>query len=315
MTEAPTRSVGPHRTALTRIGLGGVELGPQEGERPDLERAVRVLATAADAGINWIDTAEDYYENRNEALIGEALTRCGTTFHVSTKVGPSRASSGFRPEQVRAACHASLRRLGREHLDAYLLHWPDESVPLDETWGAMCGLADEGLVDAIGLSNYDLVDIERCHAERTVDLVQDGLSLVDHLDARERFARCEELGIPVVVYEPLASGVLSGRTLAEVREIWKDWSEFGFYKRLLAPGRAERSEAVVEAMRPIALQHGVSVAQLALAWVLHQPGVAWALAGSRDGRHVQENAAAATLDVRALLGEFDAVIPLGPAFA
>lgn len=310
-----TNTVGSDPIELTRIGLGGVEMGPEEGERADVDRALRVLAAAADAGINWIDTAEDYYETRNETLIGEALARCEASFHVATKVGPNRGNSGFRPEQVRAACHASLQRLRRDHLDLYFLHRPDDVVPLEETWGAMSELVEQGLVRAIGLSNYDIADIERCHAQRAVDLVQDGLSLVDHLDAREQFSRCAELGVPVVVYEPLASGVLSGRTMEEVREIWKDWAEFGFYKRMLAPGRAERSEAVVDAIRPIAHRHGVSVAQLALAWVLHQPGVAWALAGSRDGRHVHENAAAAAIDLRASLGELEALIPLGPAFA
>jgi aryl-alcohol dehydrogenase-like predicted oxidoreductase len=291
-----------------------VEIGPEEGERFDVDRAVHVLAAAADAGINWIDTAEDYYETRNETLIGEALASCAASFHVSTKVGPNRGNSGFRPEQVRAACQASLQRLRRDQLDVYLLHWPDDVVPLEETWGAMSELVEQGLVRAIGLSNYDIVDIERCHAQRPVDMVQDGLSLVDHLVAREKFSRCAKLGIPVVVYEPLAGGVLSGRTMEEVREIWKDWSEFGFYQRMLAPGRAERSEAVVDAIRPIARRQGVSVAQLALAWVLHQPGVAWALAGSRDGRHVHENAAAAAIDLSASLGDLEAVIPLGPAF-
>jgi aryl-alcohol dehydrogenase-like predicted oxidoreductase len=310
-----TNAVGSDPIELTRIGLGGVEMGPEEGEPADVDRALRVLAAAADAGINWIDTAEDYYETRNETLIGEALARCEASFHVATKVGPNRGNSGFRPEQVRAACHASLQRLRRDHLDLYFLHRPDDVVPLEETWGAMRELVEQGLVRAIGLSNYDIADIERCHAQRAVDLVQDGLSLVDHLDARERFSRCAELGVPVVVYEPLASGVLSGRTMEEVREIWKDWAGFGFYTRMLAPGRAERSEAVVDAIRPIAHRHGVSVAQLALAWVLHQPGVAWALAGSRDGRHVHENAAAAAIDLRASLGELEALIPLGPAFA
>jgi aryl-alcohol dehydrogenase-like predicted oxidoreductase len=310
-----THALGRDHIELTRVGLGGVEIGPEQGESADVDRAVRVLAAAADAGINWIDTAEDYYETRNETLIGEALARCDASFHIATKVAPNRGNSGFRPEQVRAACHASLRRLRRDHIDLYFLHWPDDVVPLEETWGAMSELVEEGLVRAMGLSNYDVADIERCHAQRTVDLVQDGLSLVDHLDARERFSRCAELGVPVVVYEPLASGVLSGRTMEEVREIWKDWTEFGFYRRMLAPGRAERSEAVVDAIRPIARRHGISVAQLALAWVLHQPGVAWALAGSRDGRHVHENAAAAAVDLHASLDELDALIPLGPAFA
>jgi hypothetical protein len=216
-----THAVGRGHIELTRVGLGGVEIGPEEGESADLARAVRVLTAAADAGINWIDTAEDYYETRNETLIGEALARCDASFHVATKVGPNRGNSGFRPEQVRAACHASMRRLRRDHVDLYFLHWPDDVVPLEETWGAMSDLVEEGLVGAIGLSNFDIADIERCHAQRAVDLVQDGLSLVDHLDARERFSRCAELGVPVVAYEPLAGGVLSGRTMEEVREIWQ----------------------------------------------------------------------------------------------
>ena len=179
----------------------------------------------------------------------------------------------------------------------------------------MVELVDAGLVRAIGLSNYDLVDIERCHDQRPVDVVQEGLSLIDRLEARELIARCGELGIGAVVYEPLASGVLSGRPIDEVREIWTGWEESGFYKRLLTPGRAERSAAVVEAMRPIAERVDVSVAQLAIAWVLHQPGVTATLVGSRHGRHVHENAEASRLDLTDSLDELDKLIPLGPAFA
>ena len=179
----------------------------------------------------------------------------------------------------------------------------------------MAELVDTGLVRAIGLSNYELTDIERCHDQRPVDVVQEGLSLIDHLDARELIARCGELGIGVVVYEPLASGVLSGRPMDEVREIWTGWEDSGFYKRLLTPGRAERSTVVVEGMRPIAERLDVSVAQLAIAWVLHQPGVSATLAGSRHGRHVHENAEASRLELGDALDELERLIPLGPTFA
>lgn len=302
------------------IGLGGVEFGPEGEDKPDVAHVARVIETAADHGIDWVDTSENYYDTRNEAVIGAALATVNADVMVATKVAPGTAGSGggsgFRPEQVRAACEASLSRLGRGCIDIYFLHWPDDTgVPLDETWGAMADLVEKGLVRAIGVSNYDIADIALCHATRSVDVVQEGLSLVDHLDNRALTRRCGELGIGVTIYEPLASGVLGGKTMQEVRDVWSAWAEMAFYQRLLIPGRAERSWAVVDGLRSIGARVGATVAQLAIAWVLHQPGVDAAIAGSRSGRHMQENARAAELDLSDLLDEIDQLIPLGPSFA
>lgn len=305
---------------VSTVGLGGFELGPETAKEPDVDRAVLVIETALAEGINWLDTSENYLETRNESLIGTALGMIRSEFLVASKVAPRAAitggGSGFRPEQIHAACRASLRRLGREHIDIYFLHWPDDTgVPLEETWGAMAELVDTGLVRAIGLSNYALDDVERCHAQRQVDSVQTGLSLIDYIDDRGMIARCGELGIGVVIYEPLASGILSDKTLEQVLAIWDGpWLESSFFKRLLAPGKAERSFAVADGMRPIAARLGVTVAQLAIAWTLHQPGVVSAIAGSREGRHVRENAEASMLDLTSSLDELEALIPLGPAF-
>jgi aryl-alcohol dehydrogenase-like predicted oxidoreductase len=271
-------------------------------------------------GINWLDTSEKYHDTQNESLIGAGLRGVKGELLVATKVAPGRAGtgggSGFRPDEVRAAFEASLRRLGRECIDIYFLHWPDDTgVPLEDTWGAMADLVEAGRVRAIGLSNYDLIDIGRCHHPRPVDVVQEGLSLIDHLDNRELVARCAELGIGVVVYEPLASGVLSGTTMDAVRAIWKGWEDSGFYNRLLTPGRAEHSWAVVEGMGVIAARLDISVAQLAIAWVLHQPGVTATLVGSRHGRHVLANATATMIDLADSLDDLARLIPLGPAFA
>ena len=305
---------------VSTVGLGGFELGPETGKEPDVNRAVLVIETALAEGINWLDTSENYLETRNESLIGAALGMIRSDFLVASKVAPGAAltggGSGFRPEQIHAACRASLRRLGREHIDIYFLHYPDNTgVPLEETWGAMAELVDSGLVRAIGLSNYALEDVERCHAQRPVDSVQTGLSLIDYIDDRGMIARCGELGIGVVVYEPLASGILSDKTLEQVLAIWDGpWLESSFFKRLLAPGKAERSFAVADGMRPIAARLGVTVAQLAIAWTLHQPGVASAIAGSRDGHHIRENAEASMLDLTSSLDELEALIPMSPTF-
>jgi len=182
--------------------------------------------------------------------------------------------------------------------------------------GAMAELVEQGLVRAIGMSQYDLADVMHCHAQRAVDVVQIGLSLIDYLDARDDITRYGEAGIAVTVFDVLGSGILTGKTMEEVLATWTGpWLESGFFKRLLVPGKAERSFAVAEGLRPIAARLDVTMAQVAIAWVLHQPGVTAALAGSRSPRHTQENAQSAHVALTDSLAEIERLIPLGPAFA
>jgi aryl-alcohol dehydrogenase-like predicted oxidoreductase len=218
MQEMERNSIGGSGVEISRIGLGGYELGPEPDEEPDAERAAGVMRTAIDCGVNWLDTSENYLATHNEEVIGEALQLVGGDFLVASKVAPEPAitggGSGFRREEVLQACRDSLTRLRRDHLDVYFLHWPDErGVPLEETWGAIAELVDAGLVRAIGLSNYELDDVVRCHRQRPVDAVQVGLSLIDYLEDRPYIASCGDLGIAVTIYEPLAGGILTGKSI------------------------------------------------------------------------------------------------------
>jgi aryl-alcohol dehydrogenase-like predicted oxidoreductase len=314
-------ALGATGVSISAIGLGGFELGPERGQEPDLAGAQSLLAAAESAGINWVDTSENYHDNANEELIGAALGSVGGDFLVTTKVAPSAglsaAASGFRREQIHRGCRSSLQRLQRDHIDVYLLHWPDRSgdVPLEESWGAMAELADEGLVRAVGLSNYELPDIERAHRQRSVDLIQTGLSLVHCLEDRPLIGGCADLGIPVTIYEPLAGGILSGQTLAEQRERWAAYADSGFYRNLLEAERGERSAAVAAGVGRLAERKGCTTAQLAIAWVLHQRGIVAALAGTRKPARVAENARAADVDASDVIDDLEALIPLGPAFA
>lgn len=163
MADSEYCAVGASGVQISRLGLGGYELGPEAGEIPDVDRAVRVVESAIASGVNWLDTSENYLATRNESVIGPALERIGDAFLLASKVAPragvTGGGSGFRRDQVLQACRDSLTRLRREHLDIYFLHWPDDSgVPLEETWGAMAELADTGLVRAVGLSNYTIED-------------------------------------------------------------------------------------------------------------------------------------------------------------
>jgi aryl-alcohol dehydrogenase-like predicted oxidoreductase len=279
-----------------------------------MSEATEVLQAAIAAGTNWLDTSEYYHDTCNESVIGEALHAIKSEMLIATKLFPSPAGTGFRRDEVHAGCRASLKRLRREHIDVYFLHWPDTSgVPIEETWGAMSELVEQGLVRAIGLSNYTMKRVEHCHEQRAVDVIQVGLSLVDHLFQRPRIARCAELGIGAVTYEPFAGGILTGRSLDDIREVQAAYTSLPFYQRLLVPGKGEQSFAVAEGMRPIAERLAISTAQLAIAWVLHQTGVTAVLAGSRRPANVQQNALAADVNLPAdALAELEALIPLGP---
>jgi aryl-alcohol dehydrogenase-like predicted oxidoreductase len=315
------RELGRSGLAVSVVGLGGFELGSGDTTEgyPTLESAETAIRAALDSGMNWIDTAEAYFDSGNESFVGELLRkmRLGVDeLMISSKLLPGPEGTGFRATEVHEGFRASLVRLGRTELDIYLLHAPDETgVPLEETWGAMSELVDDGLVKAIGLSNFTLDDVRLCHALRAVDVVQDGLSLIDHLDNREMFERCRELEIGVVVYEPLGSGTMSGKSLDSIREAWAEFAGWGFYKRLLAGENGDRSAALVDALRVVAAEQEISLPQLAIAWVLHQGGVTAALAGSANPDHVRANAAAAELELpQAVLGRLEELIPLGPTF-
>jgi aryl-alcohol dehydrogenase-like predicted oxidoreductase len=316
------RRVGTTDLRLSVVGLGGAWLGHDVGDASEVARATAVLRAVDETGVNWVDTSENYFDTGNESVIGIALREMPDSFLVCSKVAPgalrSGGGSGFRPEQVRRACEMSLARLGRDHLDVYLLHWPDESgVPLADTWGAMDALVTDGLVRTIGLSNYEPEDVSSCHQQRPVDVIQTGLSLLDYLDDRDMIGWCAEQGIAATIYEPLASGILTDRPLEQVRERWvgTPWEDSEFFRRLLSLENADRTAQVVDGLRAIAQQVGATVAQVAIAWVLRQPGVTSAIAGSGDPGRAAGNARAADVGIpEALLQAVEDLIPLGPAF-
>ncbi|MGN6166631.1 MAG: aldo/keto reductase [Solirubrobacteraceae bacterium] len=298
------RPVGTTDVRLSVVGLGGAWLGHDPDNPAEVDRATCVLRAAQAAGANWVDTSENYFDTGNERVIGAALANVSDGFLVCSKVAPgalmSGGGSGFRPEQVRHACEGSLRRLGRDHLDVYLLHWPDESgVPLTDTWGAMAALVEDGLVRSIGMSNYEREEIARCHAQRPVDCLQTGLSLIDYLDDRELIAWCGQQQIAVTIYEPLASGLLTDTPVEQVRDRWvgSPWEDSNFFRRFFGSDNLERTKTAVEGFREVAQDIGAPLAQVAIAWVLRQPGVTSAIAGSGNADRFRENAGAADLEL------------------
>jgi len=308
------RRLGSSGPEISVIGFGAWEAGgaPDWGVAPPEEQIVDAIRAVFDAGITWIDTAEVYGDGRSEELVAKAIAGRRDEVLIASKVAPRPEGTGFRPEQVGEACRKSLARLDTDRIDLYQLHWPDgEGVPLEDTWGAMAALADEGLVRAIGVSNFDRALIERCEAIRHVDSLQQEFSMLALTD-RDLIRWCGENGTGVVSYGPLAYGLLAGAITTET--VFAEGDFRPNETRLFGPGNLERSLRVVEALRPVAERLGISVAQLALAWNTHQPGVTAAIAGSRDQRHVRSNAAAGDVELDdETLVELEAILPLGPS--
>jgi len=302
-----TRALGARGPEISLVGFGAWEAGGDAwGDNESDASVVAAMHAGLDAGMNWIDTAEVYGKGVSERLVGKAVAGRRASVLVASKVAPANEGSGFRPEQVRAACEASLERLGLDVIDLYQLHWKDDEIPVEETWGAMAALQESGLVRWIGVSNFDEETIRRCEAIRHVDSLQQEFSMLS-LEDRGLIRWCGEQGTGVLTYGPLGFGLLTGTISRERYLSTSDWrrSEEGPF----TDERLDHDFAIVEGSRHIADGLGVAMAELALAWNVAQPGVTSAIAGSRSAAHTRENAAAADIELDdATLGSIEALL-------
>lgn len=293
------RSFGASGDRISVLGYGawitGADTASASIDASGLERAVR---SALDSGVSWIDTAEIYAGGRSEEIVGRVVRPVRDDVVLVTKVAPRGAGSGMRREELARAIGGSLRRLGTDRLDLYLLHWHDRTVPVEETWEAMAGLVEQGLVRFAGVSNFGEDLIRRCLAVGPVHAVQNQLSLL-HRDDVELAERLSADGIAYLAYGALAFGLLSGRVTPSTALGPSDWRagrfaryESNYYEELFAPGRIERSQAFAREMAAIAREADLPASVLALRWVLEQPGVTAAVVGSTDPDHLRTNALA-----------------------
>ena len=305
MTPLPTRALG----ALTvpAIGYGAMELagayapantGADDGD------ADRALDAALDAGCTFVDTSDSY--GASERQLARVIARRGReAVHISTKFGlrvpegepvhtlqVAWSASTFRvnaePALVRGYLEASLRRLGTEYVDVWSPHFPDPDVPIEDTIGAVAELVRAGHVRHIGLSNATAEDLRRAQAEHPVAAVQVQWSMWHPIDP-DLLTRCGETGVGIVAWAPMGRGFLTG-TLTEVGE--HDYRRH--VERLTGPNLVANNERFAP-VRAIANDLGVTPAQLALAWLLHQHEVVVPIPGSRSPDRIAENAAAASI--------------------
>ena len=288
------QKLGKNGPEISAVGFGAWEAGGQFwGPGPEDEHVIKAMQAGFDAGMSWIDTAEVYGRGRSEELVAEAV-RGYPDVLVFTKLAPQPNGTGFDAASVRAGAEKSLKRLGREAIDLYQLHWPDSSTPIEETWTAMAQLVDDGLVKSIGVSNFNVELLDRCEKIRHVDSLQPHFSMVHRDPQKDLLPWCDEHGTGSIAYGPLGFGLLTGAITVDTTFPDDDWRSgkmgMGDYQGLFAPKARKRNLELVEQLKRLATDRGITVAQLSLAWVFHQRGVTAAIAGSRSAAHTGENA-------------------------
>ena len=293
-----TRRLGREGPQITVLGLGswvfsgagGLGLGPA-----DDQESIDTIRHAVESGINWIDTAPVYGLGHSEDVTGRALRpwKAGEDVYIFTKCGLTWPAGGgpvpftavrrdLRPASIRAECEQSLRRLGVERIDLYQFHWPDDATgtAVEDSWGTMVDLIEEGEVRWGGVSNFDVALLDRCEAIRHVDSLQVPLNLINRAALAEVIPWCASHGTGVITFGPMATGLLVGAFDRNRVEKLTDDDRRRSLPRFQEP-QLSAILGFVDALQGAARRLQVGLPSLAVAWVLSRPGVTGAIAGAR----------------------------------
>ena len=314
-----TRHLGSMGPELSTVGFGAWAIGGPwrfGWGKVDDEDSIGALRRAVELGVNWVDTAAVYGLGHSEEVVRRALApyRVGEDVFVFTKCGrrwegrpDGVIENDLRPESIREECERSLRRLGVERIDLYQFHWPDRTTgtALEDSWGTMVELVQEGKARWIGVANFDVDQLELCEAIRHVDSVQPPLSLLTRGARSTVVPWAADHGTGVIVYSPMGSGLLTGAFDHE-RIAALDPSDWRRDSPAFQEPAVSRNLDLVARLGSIAERIGATVPELAVGWVLAQPGVTAAIVGARLPRHADGWAGASDLELeQSTLDEID----------
>ena len=290
------RKFGPTDMTVSVLGFGCWEMGGGYGDISESE-VVNAVHRAIDLGINCFDTAPAYGRGESETMLAKALgprrkdvlvvTKCGVGYQDRPKGRDSRMVT------IMESIEQSLRNLQTDYVDVLLIHWPDVNTPFEETMAALDNIVQQGKARAIGVSNFTLEQIEECEETRPIDVVQYGLNMFDRRVQQQISPHCLERDIGLMVYGPLAFGLLTGAFTSETTFEANDWRATGgrpgWNVGVFAEENFQRNVQVVEELGTIASRRGKRMPQLALRWVLSNPAVSVALVGTRSIQEVEDN--------------------------
>src|SRR5437773_11799862 len=287
-----TRQLGTSNLHITPIGFGAWAIGGGGwdfawGAQDDRD-SIAAIHEALDAGINWIDTAAVYGLGHSEEVVARALegvrdrpyvfTKCSMVWDERREIGHS-----LKADSIRRECEASLRRLRVDAIDLYQIHWPDPDEEIEEGWATMAALQREGKVRNIGVSNFNVAQMKRAQAIAPITSLQPRYSLL-HREIEEDilpFVSRENIG--VIVYSPMASGLLTGAMTRErlANLPADDWRR---HNPEFQEPKLSKNLALVERLRAIGARHGKSAGEVAIAWTLRNPAVTGAIVGARNAK-------------------------------
>ncbi|HEY1639788.1 MAG TPA: aldo/keto reductase [Streptosporangiaceae bacterium] len=267
----------------------------------DDAESVATIHRALELGVTLLDTADAYGPGTNEELVGRAIAGRRDQVVLATKFGlvrdpanPAARGVSGRPEYVRQACEASLRRLGTDHLDLYYQHRVDPATPVEETVGAMAELVSAGKIRFIGLSEASPATIRRAHAVHPVTALQTEYSIWARDPEAEILPTVRELGIGFVAYSPLGRGFLTG-AISNTDQL--DAADFRRAQPRMTGANRDANQAIVDKIQALAADRGVTAAQLALAWVHHQGDDIVPIPGTKRRTYLEQNVAAAGIEL------------------
>ncbi len=293
------RQLGKNGPKVSILGLGCMGMSEFYGRGDENESKATIL-TALENGITMLDTADCYNNGHNEELIGSVLKQWHGDVLVATKFGIVREEGKYersicgRPEYVKKSAESSLRRLGRDVIDLYYIHRIDDTVPIEDTIGAMSELVQQGKVRFIGISEASATTIWRAHAVHPLSAVQSEYSLLTRQVEKQILPLLYELGISLVAYSPLGRGLLTGKLDQSVI------SAEGDFRKTLPRMQGENfihNRALVEKFETIAKNKGVKASQLALAWVLFRGENIIPIPGTKRRSYLLENIEAAEITI------------------
>lgn len=300
-----SRLLGKTDIRLSPIIMGTWQTGKSMWTGIEDAQSEKAIQVAMDVGITTFDTAEAYGNGHSEKVLGNAIGSRRDQVQILSKV----FSNHLKYDQVIGACNRSLKNLGTDYLDLYQIHWPPGSfgakpVPMDETMKALTDLKDQGKIRAIGVSNFSLDQLKAISEIGPIESLQPPYSLFWRHVETDTLAWCQENQVTILAYSPMAQGLLTGKFGPEHQF---EKGDHRSSNRLFQADVYPRVQQALDALRPLAEKKGLTMAQLALAWVIAKPAVC-AIAGARDARQSADNAQASAVTLtKAELDEMDRI--------